>query len=86
MIKISIISGSNRVNSQSLRISKICLQKLKTKKVGIDLINLAKEKLPFWEEDLGENISPHKKSFQKKNRKNFFLLFQILNFLEKVKL
>ena len=56
MIKISIISGSNRVNSQSLRISKICLQKLKTKKVGIDLINLAKEKLPFWEEDLGENI------------------------------
>ena len=65
MIKISIISGSNRVNSQSLRISKICLQKLKTKKVGIDLINLAKEKLPFWEEDLGENISSHKKSSKK---------------------
>ena len=49
MLKISIISGSNRNNSQSLRISKIYLQKLKAKKVGIDLINLAKEKLPFWE-------------------------------------
>ena len=56
MIKISIISGSNRVNSQSLRVSKIYLQKLKTKNVGIDLINLAKEKLPFWEEDFDGNI------------------------------
>ena len=61
MIKISIISGSNRVNSQSLRVSKIYLQKLKTKNVGIDLINLAKEKLPFWEEDFDENISLNKK-------------------------
>ena len=65
MIKISIISGSNRVNSQSLRVSKIYLQKLKTKNVGIDLINLAKEKLPFWEEDFDENISLNKKLFKK---------------------
>jgi len=65
MLKISIISGSNRNNSQSLRISKIYLQKLKAKKVGIDLINLAKEKLPFWEEDLDGKLSPYKKSFKK---------------------
>ena len=65
MLKISIISGSNRINSQSLRISKIYLQKLKAKKVGINLINLAKEKLPLWEEDLDGKLSPHKKLFKK---------------------
>ena len=64
ILKIAIISGSNRYNSQSIRISKIYMEKLNTLKIDVQLINLEKEKLPFWEDDHEEFISPHKEVFK----------------------
>jgi len=63
MLKISIISGSNRKKSQSIRISNILLKKLSYKNINVDLVDLEKENLPFWEDDYDDFISPHKKAF-----------------------
>ena len=43
-MKISIISGSNRKNSQSIKISKIYFEKLNRLDAYVNLINLEKER------------------------------------------
>ena len=63
-MKISIISGSNRKNSQSIKISKIYFEKLNRLDASVNLINLEKERLPFWEDDLEGYIPPCKEAFK----------------------
>ena len=64
-MKIAIISGSNRRNSQSIRISNIIFQKLSFLNINVSLVNLEKEIFPFWQDDYDDLISPHKKAFEK---------------------
>ena len=64
-MKIAIISGSNRRNSQSIRISNIIFQKLSFLNINVSLVNLEKENFPFWQDDYDDLISPHKKAFEK---------------------
>ena len=64
-LKIAIISGSNRRNSQSIRISNILFQKLRFLNINVSLVNLEKENFPFWQDDYDDLISPHKKAFKK---------------------
>ena len=64
-LKIAIISGSNRRNSQSIRISNILFQKLRFLNINVSLVNLEKENFPFWQDDYDDLISPHKKAFEK---------------------
>ena len=64
-LKIAIISGSNRRNSQSIRISNILFQKLRFLNINVSLVNLEKESFPFWQDDYDDLISPHKKAFEK---------------------
>ena len=64
-MKIVIISGSNRRNSQSIRISNIIFQKLSFLNINVSLVNLEKENFPFWQDDYDDLISPHKKAFEK---------------------
>jgi NAD(P)H-dependent FMN reductase len=64
-LKIAIISGSNRRNSQSIRISNIIFQKLSFLNINVSLVNLEKENFPFWQDDYDDLISPHKKAFEK---------------------
>lgn len=63
-MKISIISGSNRKNSQSIKISKIYFEKLNRLDASVNLISLEKERLPFWEDDFEGNIPPYKEAFK----------------------
>ena len=63
-MKISIISGSNRKNSQSIKISKIYFEKLNSLDAAVNLISLEKERLPFWEDDFEGYIPPYKKAFK----------------------
>ena len=63
-MKISIISGSNRKNSQSIKISQIYFEKLNRLDASVSLINLEKERLPFWEDDYEGYIPPHKAAFK----------------------
>ena len=64
-MKIVIISGSNRRNSQSIRISNILFQKLSFLNINVSLVNLEKENFPFWQDDYDNLVSPHKKAFEK---------------------
>jgi NAD(P)H-dependent FMN reductase len=64
-LKIVIISGSNRRNSQSIRISNILFQKLSFLNINVSLVNLEKENFPFWQDDYDNLVSPHKKAFEK---------------------
>ena len=64
-MKIVIISGSNRRNSQSIRISNILFQKLSFLNINVSLLNLEKENFPFWQDDYDNLVSPHKKAFEK---------------------
>ena len=64
-LKIAIISGSNRRNSQSIRISNILSQKFYSLNIKASLVDLEKENLPFWEDDYDDLISPHKDAFSK---------------------
>ena len=64
-MKIAIVSGSNRRNSQSIRISNIIFQKLSFLNINVSLVNLEKENFPFWQDDYDDLISPHKKAFEK---------------------
>ena len=64
-MKIAIISGSNRKNSQSIRISNILSQKFYSLNVKASLVDLEKENFPFWEDDYDDFISPHKNAFSK---------------------
>ena len=59
-MKIAIVSGSNRRNSQSIRISNILSQKFYSLNIKASLVDLEKENLPFWEDDYDDLISPHK--------------------------
>ena len=63
-MKISIISGINRKNSQSIKISKIYFEKLNRLDASVNLISLEKERLPFWEDDFEGNIPPYKEAFK----------------------
>ena len=63
-MKISIISGSNRKNSQSIKISKIYFEKLNRLDASVNLISLEKERLPFWEDDFEGYIPPYKEAFK----------------------
>ena len=63
-MKISIISGSNRKNSQSIKISKIYFEKLNHLDASVNLISLEKERLPFWEDDFEGYIPSHKEAFK----------------------
>ena len=63
-MKISIISGSNRKNSQSIKISKIYFEKLNHLDASVNLISLEKERLPFWEDDFEGYIPPYKEAFK----------------------
>ena len=64
-MKIVIISGSNRRNSQSIRISNILFQKLSFLNINVSLVNLEKENFPFWQDDYDNLVPPHKKAFEK---------------------
>tara|TARA_B100000965_G_scaffold388115_1_gene392310 strand:- start:881 stop:1459 length:579 start_codon:yes stop_codon:yes gene_type:complete len=64
-LKIAIVSGSNRRNSQSIRISNILSQKFYSLNIKASLVDLEKENLPFWEDDYDDLISPHKDAFSK---------------------
>ena len=64
-MKIVIISGSNRRNSQSIRISNILFQKLRFLNINVSLVNLEKENFPFWQDDYDTLVSPLKKAFEK---------------------
>ena len=64
-MKIVIISGSNRRNSQSIRISNIIFKKLSFLNINVSLLNLEKESFPFWQDDYDNLVSPHKKAFEK---------------------
>ena len=63
-MKISIISGSNRKNSQSIKISKIYFEKLNRLDASVNLISLEKERLPFWEDDFEGYIPTYKEAFK----------------------
>ena len=63
-MKISIISGSNRKNSQSIKISKIYFEKLNSLDATVNLISLENERLPFWEDDFEGYIPPYKEAFK----------------------
>ena len=63
-MKISIISGSNRKNSQSIKISKIYFEKLNRLDASVNLISLEKERLPFWEDDFEGYIPPYKEAIK----------------------
>ena len=63
-MKIVIISGSNRRNSQSIRISNILFQKLSFLNINVSLVNLEKENFPFWQDDYDDLTSPHKGKFR----------------------
>ena len=63
-MKISIISGSNRKNSQSIKVSKIYVEKLNRLDAYVNLINLEKERLPFWEDDYEGYIPTYKEAFK----------------------
>jgi len=56
-LKIAIVSGSNRRNSQSIRISNILSQKFYSLNIKASLVDLEKENLPFWEDDTMIDIS-----------------------------
>jgi NAD(P)H-dependent FMN reductase len=64
-LKIVIVSGSNRRNSQSIRISNILSQKFYSLNIKASLVDLEKENLPFWEDDYDDLIAPHKDAFIK---------------------
>ena len=53
-MKIAIISGSHRINSQSEKVSRVIQRMLNDKDQSIDtwLFNLAGNPLPLWEEDI----------------------------------
>ena len=72
-MKISIISGSNRKNSQSIKISKIYFEKLNRLDASVNLISLEKERLPFWEDDFEGYIPPYKKAFKNISIKLIYL-------------
>lgn len=54
-MKITIVSGSHRKKSQSERISLILRDKLQAQKVDVELVNLAGNPLPFWDEEVWED-------------------------------
>ena len=64
-MNIVIISGSNRKNSQSIKVSEICNSVLNNFSVNTSLIDLSKSNLPLWDElDTKLNSHPFRKISQ----------------------
>ena len=64
-MKIIIISGSNRKDSESIKISKLYSNILKDHSVEPYIFDLSEANLPFWQDDEDGKDSPHKKAFEK---------------------
>lgn len=62
-LKIAVISGSQRANSNSLKVSRLICNLLTKKKLNSYLISLEEEPLPFWNEDIDTSESPSNRAW-----------------------
>jgi len=67
-MKIAIISGSNRKNSQSSKIAAIVSENLDKKLIPNDTIDLSRIKFPFWEDEEDGKISIHTTKFSETSK------------------
>lgn len=51
-MKIAVISGSHRENSQSLKVSKYCIELLRASGATAELISLSNNPFPFWDQSI----------------------------------
>jgi NAD(P)H-dependent FMN reductase len=51
-MRIVVVSGSHRQNSQSEKVSRFCMDLAKAQGLEVDLINLAGNPFPFWDESI----------------------------------
>lgn len=54
-MQITIISGSHREPSQSFKVASFISQQLKNKNIGTEILSLANNPLPLWDQTLWEN-------------------------------